>query len=343
MPNAYTFSRIRRIVRRFGLHPLSAKSVASFYRKNAVVRIRTESGTYAMKPFIRSNLLRSSTVDQMKSIAYNIQFLTNNGFAAIPKWLQSSSGKLWTLDQGRPFYVTEWISGKSMENPEDFEKLGRALASLHAISSRSVPANGAFYDLIGFWKGLDRLFRRRMAETSRTNRTHRRWYRKFGESCNGLSDRSWTELSNPEIAELLERERASPALIHSDITSQNVLIADNGQLFLIDWDRLKPGFSYADVATALMNTTRFRPEFIQSLLDGYEEVRPLTRAERLVIASLYRLPREAWLAVRYSHRPRSGSLLKTVEQTWPHRAKAMAFLEEWANRQEDTPAIELQP
>lgn len=333
MSNAYAARRIRKIARRFGLHPLSVKSVASFYRKNAVVRVQTKSGMYAMKPFFRSNLLRTSTVDQMKSIANYIQLLTTNGFVAMPRWLASHSGKWWTLDQGRPFYVTEWIHGKPMENSEDFEKLGRALASLHTISSRSMPANGAFYDHIGFWRGLDRLFRSRMAKTRRTNRSRRRWYRKFGESCNGLSDRSWTELSNPEIVELLERERVRPALIHSDVTSQNVLIAEDGRLFLIDWDRLKPGFSYADIAAALMNTTQFRSDFIHSLLKGYEEVRPLTRSERQVIASLYRLPREAWHAARFPHRPRSRSLLKTVEQTWPLRAEAIAFLEEWANPQ----------
>lgn len=103
MANSYTQSRIRKIARRFGLTPLSFDSVASLYRKNAVVRIQTNSGTYAVKPFFRSLSLRSGTIDQMKTTAGYIQLLMNSGFRYMPEWLTSNSGKLWTLDQGRPF------------------------------------------------------------------------------------------------------------------------------------------------------------------------------------------------------------------------------------------------
>lgn len=97
---------------------------------------------------------------------------------------------------------------------------------------------------------------------------------------------------------------AFPALIHSDITPQNVIIADDGQLYMIDWDRVKPGSIYVDVANALMNTAHFNPVFIHSLLKGYEDLRPFDPAERQLISSLYRLPREVWLAARFPNRQR---------------------------------------
>lgn len=329
MVNAYTKSRIRKIVRRFDLIPLRSDSIASLYRKNAIVRVRTESGTYAMKPFFRSNLLHSGTIDQIKTTADYIQHLMNNGFNSMPKWLASNSGKLWTLNQGRPFYVSTWINGRSMDNQEDFEKLGRALASLHTTASLSFPINGPFYNHIRLWQNHDRLFRRRMAKANQTNKWTRRWYNRFGESCNQFSDRSWTELMSPEIVDLFAKEMICPALIHCDITSQNVIIADDGQLFIIDWDRIKFGSIYVDVATALMNTTRFNPDLIHSLLNGYEELRPLDRTERKMISSLYRLPREAWSAARFPNSPRSRNLLDIMEQTWPLRLKAMDLLDEW--------------
>lgn len=72
--NSYSQRRIRKIVRRFGLIPMRSEPVASFYRKNAILRVQTESGTYAMKPFSRSVLLRSGTIDQIKATAENRRF-----------------------------------------------------------------------------------------------------------------------------------------------------------------------------------------------------------------------------------------------------------------------------
>ncbi|MFC5406539.1 phosphotransferase [Cohnella soli] len=329
MANSYSKSRIRQIVRRFGLIPLSSDSIASFYRKNAVVRVRTGTGTYAMKPFLRSVLLPSGTMDQMKTAANYVQLLMNCGFNYMPRWLASNTGKLWTLNQGKPFYVTTWINGKRLENHEDFENLGRALASLHITSRDSLPMNGPFYDHIRFWQYRDRLFRRRMTQTKPANRGIRQWRKRFGQSCIQFADRSWTELKSPEIVDLLGRERNRPALIHSDITSLNVIISDEGMPFIIDWDRVKLGSIYAEIASALMNTTQFNPDFMQSLLKGYEELHPLDRTERKLIAALYRLPREAWQATRFPNRTSSRTLLKLTEQSWPLRLKSMDLLEEW--------------
>ncbi|MGZ9586705.1 phosphotransferase [Paenibacillus marinisediminis] len=333
MANSYTKSQVRKIVRRFGLIPLRSDSIASFSRKNAIIRVQTESGTYAMKPFFRSILFRAGTIDQMKTTADHIRLLMNSGFSNMPTWLTSNSGKLWTLNQGRPFYVTIWINGRKLENQEDFEKLGRALASLHTTACLSLPINNPFHDQFRFWKNQDHLFRRRMSKANRTNKWTRGWYKRFGESCNQLSDRTWTELMRPEIVDLLGKEMTHPALIHSDITSQNVIISDDGQLFIIDWDRIKAGSIYVDVATALMNTTCFNPVFIHSLLKGYEELRPLNRTERQLISALYRLPREAWHAAQFPNRPGSRNMLNIMEQTWLLRFKAMDVLDEWTNHQ----------
>lgn len=332
MVNAYAKSRIRRIASRFGLIPLRTDAVASLYRNNAVVRIRTASGTYALKPFYQSILHPSGTVDQIRTAAGHIRLLTNSAFPYMPEWLASHSGKLWTLDQGRPFYVTAWVNGRPLAMPDDYEQLGRALAVLHTTSAPLLPVATPLFDYTRLWQRHDQIFRRRMGAASRTHRWARRWYREFGESCNRFSDRSWAEWRTPEIVGLLAQEAGQPALIHSDITSQNVIIADDGRPFIIDWDRVKAGSVYVEVATALMNTTRFQPDFIDSLLRGYEGIRPLDRTERRWIAALYRLPREAWHAARFPRSPRSRAMLEIMERTWPLRLKAMDLLEEWANR-----------
>jgi Ser/Thr protein kinase RdoA (MazF antagonist) len=336
MANLYTKSRIRKIVRRFGLTPLGSESIASFYRKNAVIRVKTLSGTYALKPFFRNKFLRSSTIHQIKTTARCVQLLMNNGFSYMPAWLTSNSGKLWTLNQGRPFYMATWIKGRNLEKQEDFEELGRALVTLHTISSSSLGTTGASARTqILYWKIQDRLFRRRMAKAIQKNERNRRWYAKYGEQCNKISDLAWTKLRSPEIIDLFDRERQRPTLIQNDITSPNVIISDEGQLFIIDWDSVKVGSIYIDIAKALMNTCQFKPDFILSLLKGYEEQYPLNRTERKLISLVCSLPREAWQTTRFLNRPISRETLSIMEHTWAPRMKALDLLEEWANQQRE--------
>ncbi|MGO4269321.1 phosphotransferase family protein, partial [Paenibacillus sp. TAF58] len=147
--------------------------------------------------------------------------------------------------------------------------------------------------------------------------------------CKRLTDRAWDNLKSPEIENLLEKESERPTLIHNDITSPNVIISDSGQLFIIDWDRVKVGSIYVDLAKALMNTTQFNPELILALLKGYEERRPLNETERKLISTLYGLPREAWHATRFPNRSRSREMLNILEKTWDPRLKAMDLIDEW--------------
>lgn len=331
MTNPYTKTRVRKIIRRFGMNMLSLKMRSSFYRKNAVIQVQTENGVYALKPFFRNTYLRSSTVQQIKTAMNVARFLMDNGYNYMPNWLSTKSNALWTIDQGRPFYITEWIKGRNLEGAEDFEELGRALATLHTLSY-DIHTTKKSYTLkrIRIWKFQDRLFRKRMAKVIQNKERHRGWYKKYGKAFKRQVDRAWTDLEEPAIVTLLKME--PPALIHSDITTPNVIISDDGRLYIIDWDCVKVGSIYVDISKALRNTTQFNPEFIQSLLKGYEELKPLHQSERRVITSLYGIPQEAWYVARCPKTPRSMKMMDMIDQTWHQRLKALDLLDEWTNQ-----------
>lgn len=326
-------SQIRKIARHFGLVPLRSAPIASLYRKKAAFHVQTKSGTYVIKPFSRNSILHSSALQQIKTTANYVQLLINSGFSYMPKWLMTRSGKAWTVYHGSPFYMTAWIKGRSLEKQEDFAELGRALGTLHQTPLPFLHAQGAFtLAQTRLWQVKDRLFRKRMTHALQKKERNRGWYKVYGHSCNQLSSRAWNDLRSPEIVELLQKEQTRPALIHNDITSPNVIISEEGQLFIIDWDHMKVGSIYVDVAKALMNTTQFNPEFIMALVQGYEEVRPLDRAERRLITALYGLPREAWQATRFPNRRRNREMLAIMKQTWSLRWRAMDVLDEWTDQ-----------
>lgn len=334
MTNVYTKTRIRRIARRFGLTARKSKPIASMYRKNAIIRVHTDTDTYALKPYCRNVLLRTSAVQQMRSVANCIRLLMAGGYRYMPEWVPTRGGALWTVKHGRPFYVTKWIFGRGLQTEEDFAELGRALAALHTSGGLLPATESPTREQMRLWKAQDRHFQCWVArpQAYHPHATIRAWIKKYGIACAHLASQAWHALQSPEATALFEEEKLRPALVHSDVTTPNVKISGDGRLFIIDWDRVKIGSAYVDTANALMNTTQFDPAFIHSLLRGYEECRPLTPPERRIIAALYGLPREAWYAARFPKLRRSGDMLDIVDRTWPHRLNAMNIMADWANQ-----------
>ncbi|AET59907.1 hypothetical protein HPL003_15795 [Paenibacillus terrae HPL-003] len=333
MAKSYTKAQIRKITSRFGLIPLKSRLVSSLYRKNAVIQVKTKKGTYALKPFSRTKMVRSNTIQQMEQAASMIRLLKKRKYSYMPAWLPTHSGKLWTLHQGTPFYMSQWIKGRGLENAEDFEKLGWALATLHATSTglyRIGRGKSPTSQQLKIWKKQDRLFQKKIKKISRHDTKYRNWYNTHGKDCQRLSRRAWKDLQDTSIVKLFQKENRSHALIHSDITIPNVMISDNGQLKIIDWDRVKVGSVYADLAKALMNTTQFNPEFVQSLLKGYQKRKPLSPTERKMVTALYTLPREAWHASLHPNRSRDREILDNWGHSWPLRLQIIHILQEWS-------------
>jgi Ser/Thr protein kinase RdoA (MazF antagonist) len=129
----------------------------------------------------------------------------------------------------------------------------------------------------------------------------------------------------------MSEEIKHPALIHGDVTRPNIIINSKG-LFLIDWDCLRMGSTYNEIVKTLSNTTYYNPILINALLRGYEEIKPLKSAERLLISALFRLPREAWGAARNIARGRGHRSFRVLEQTWEQRLIAIRCLDEWARQ-----------
>ncbi|WP_025681885.1 aminoglycoside phosphotransferase family protein [Paenibacillus maysiensis] len=334
MTKSYTKAQIRKITSRFGLIPIKSSLVSSLYRKNAVIQVKTKKGTYALKPFSRTKMVRSNTIQQMEQAASIIRLLKKRKYSYMPAWLPTHSGKLWTIHQGTPFYVSQWIKGRGLENAEDFEKLGWALATLHASSTglhRIGRGKSPTFQQLRIWKNQDRLFQRKITQISRHDKEYGYWYNAHGKDCKRLARRAWKDLQGISIVKLLQKENRSPSLIHSDITIPNVIISDDGQLKIIDWDRVKVGSVYVDLAKALMNTTQFNPEFVQSLLKGYQKRKPLSRTERKMVTALYKLPREAWHASLHPNRSRNREILNNWDQSWPLRLQIIHILQEWVH------------
>ncbi|RUT33538.1 aminoglycoside phosphotransferase family protein [Paenibacillus zeisoli] len=331
MAHTYTQKEITRITRHFGLTPLRSVPVSSLYRRNAVFRVTTPTGTYALKPFRRSEAFRTTTGKQLRAAVRHVKLLSSKKYSHMPPWLRTGTGRFWVEFRGTPFYMTEWIHGRGLGLAQDYTALGRALAELHLIRlpSRS-RTNSSILAYIPQWKLQAGILHRYMATVIRNKGRYSQWYKRNGPSCTRLAKQAWAYFKEPSIAKLILKDARHPSLVHGDITSLNVVISEEGGLYIIDWDRVKTGSSYLDMVKALRNTCQYNPEFIRCFLQGYEEIRPLSQSERRLITILFSLPQEAWNGARFPHRAMSRAMMDIFVQTWPERKQAIRVMQQWS-------------
>lgn len=315
--------RLRSVLMQYGLESHRVKTYRSLYKKAAAYRVSTNKGTYCLKPF------RGSSA-RLSGIYKRIAQLHAHHFRSLPRWIPAKNGKYWCSKGGRLYYVTEWIDGSELGHHEqDFQKLGAALGRLHLItpSLKSGYPSYTAREVNRFWRH-HRRFASHLQELLRDESRISEWFQEHGAECLSLAEKSWSVISQLGIQRMLRKEK--PSIIHGDVTRPNVIVR-SGSVYLVDWELARPGSAYYEVAKTLNNITNFTVPHIKALLDGYESIRPLGREERMIVASLSRLPREAWVAARQIRSGRPSTIFEVLKETWGKRLEMVEWLDSWAD------------
>ncbi|MFD0694208.1 phosphotransferase [Paenibacillus sp. GCM10027628] len=334
MADRYHKEWFQDIASHYGLRIRRIKSYDSLYKKNVVYRATTDKGKFLIKPLNTRMQNKYLTKEQQAVKLFSfIRKLRKRHYPNFPGWLTTSSGKYYVNKNGKPYYMTEWINGRSIQiDAKDYEALGKALATLHTICKDRLPPMSPFTrQQINLFKREERLFRLRLKNVQKKRSSAKRWFEKHGNRCIELANEAWRIIETHDVRRILSHEKNHPALIHGDVTIPNIVINEKG-LFLIDWDSLRMGSTYYELAKTLSNTTYYNPDLLSAMLRAYEEVKPLKPAERLLISALFRLPREAWIAVRNLTFGRSQHYFRLLERSWDIRLQAIHTVDEWARK-----------
>ncbi|WP_221469012.1 phosphotransferase [Cohnella nanjingensis] len=313
----------------YGLRNHRIYAHPSVYKKIAAYRVMTEKESFCLKPY--GGMRR-----QLQRVCSRTERLRKLGFTGIPQWLPSKKGTYWITKNRRHYYVTEWIDGSHLGGKEeDYARLGEALARLHLISNRQSPVMPSIA-----MKEINRLRFQHMAFVTHLRSLKKQrnefgqWFKEQGQQCLSLAEESWSVLSQPKVKRIFQQYQ--PSLIHGDVTRQNVIIHPNG-LYLVDWEAVRWGCAYYELAKTLSNVTDYSEPLMKALLAGYEEHKPLTRTERFIVACLYRLPREAWYSARQIHDGKRASAFNVLTETWSKRLEMIRGLDAWAAQQREMP------
>jgi Ser/Thr protein kinase RdoA (MazF antagonist) len=327
--------RLSSILQQYGLCTYKIHACSSLYKKKAAYRVLTDKGSFLLKPYRGQQRL-------LNRVCSRLAWLLKHSFDSMPQWLITVNGKHWITKNRRLYYITEWIDGTQLgEDVQDYERLGEVLARLHLISRRRSSVRPSFSKMeINRFRKRHRTFARHLRAIQMKRNESDCWFRERGDQCLSLAEEAWKTLKRHDVRRMLRKE--IPSIIHGDVTSPNVIVHRDG-IYLVDWERARRGSAYYEVAKTLNNVAAFSVPYMKALLDGYEKHYPLIPEERLIIASLCRLPREAWIAADQIRSGIHTDMFNVLKETWPKRMEAIRWLDGWAGQQPQAPVNDNPP
>jgi Ser/Thr protein kinase RdoA (MazF antagonist) len=318
------------IASHYGLHVHRIKALDTMYKKNVAYRVSTDKGRFLIKAF--SNQRAGGRRFNKRRLISDIKKLKELQYPHIAEWLTTETGKYYVNINNRYYYMTQWIKGQSLQNDsQQYQALGSALAKLHTLCKGENSTEASFTKRqLDFFDHENHLFRRKLKHMQKSKTKTSSWFREHGKRCLNLADEAREILENPEVQHVLSEEKKHPALIHGDVTIPNIVIHPS-QLYLIDWDNLRKGSIYYEMAKTLSNTTGFKPEYMDALLQGYEKIKRLSTGERLLISALFRFPLEAWIEARNEAAEGKRRGFNILKKSWNDRLACIAKLDQWAH------------
>ncbi|MFC5468812.1 phosphotransferase [Cohnella suwonensis] len=321
--------RLSSILQQYGLRTYKIHACRSLYKKRAAYRAFTDKGSFLLKPYKGRQSLLNRVYSQLA-------WLKKHGFDSMPQWHRAANGKHWITKNRRIYYVTEWMEGTPLgEDPQDYERLGEVLARLHLISRRRSSVRPSFSKAeIHRFRKRHRAFARHLRIIQKNRNESGSWFRERGDQCLSMAEEAWNTLKQHDVKRIIRKEKTS--IIHGDVTSPNVIVHTDG-VYLVDWERARRGSAYYEVAKTLNNVAAFSVPYMKALLNGYEKHYPLMPEERLIITSLCRLPREAWIVAEQIRSGIRTDMFNVLMETWSKRLEAIRWLDAWASRQPRSP------
>jgi Ser/Thr protein kinase RdoA (MazF antagonist) len=307
----------------YGMRVRGFEPCQSAYTARAAYRVDTGNGHVVVKVF-RQPLYR------LQRMLRELQYLKKSGYRRMPKVLSNQSGQYWSECGKRLIYLTEWVDGPPVSlHSSDLMLLGRALAELHTVPVPVEKSRSS--QMLTRMKQLENdFYQRNLPSVLSQHSPSQRWFQSHVGEIRELSESAWTALGREEIAPILEQSLQQGSYLHGDVTRPNVL-RRRRDVCLIDWEQVKIGCPWLELVKAMANTTEFESRSLLALLRGYERIRPLSPAERRIVAALFHFPREAWLAaLQIGSQRKNLATFQVLESTWEQRLEAVRAVDDWS-------------
>ncbi|MGQ9779206.1 MAG: phosphotransferase [Bacillota bacterium] len=311
-------------------------------RSGKGILIETEEGPKEIFPL-------PYPAEEYRFIAEAAEFLRRRGFSRLPKIVLTPEGNLTVSVAGEDYAVRDWVPGRpfNLEDPCRLAQAVELLAGFHRAAEGFRPANPP--ENRKEWSPWSQRFLTRLEdfyrwegrarETAGRDRFARLFSACFDEIL-AAATRSLEELALLPCKEIVEVGRERGGLCHGDYHEENLILAEDGGLFLTDFEHLALGTKLDDLGDFLFRYGGLDPDRLLFILQVYRAAAPLTREEVACLLAYLRFPHGCWEAIKAFCRGESSgekALRRAVEEI-SRRAEVLAAL-----RQADLSFLESLP
>ena len=285
-----TFSEVVKKVMAY--YPVKVKDIylLSFKGKKAVWSIETNIGELILKkvPFHANHIT---------FMVYVIDHLRNNGVYT-PDVIKTKTGEKFLKLDNEYFVVFEAVHGRSPEYEHENELMMilKGMATFHKASKGIESPTGSFPSfLLTEWKSdFKRRYERLVALKEQVLQAaeHNQFDQLFLQNVDTFLSHcqtAMTKLEHPAFDSWVEQTKVAKTLCHQDYAAGNLLIGEDGNLYVYDMDSLTVDLPIRDMRKILNKVmkkeTAWDLEKMIKMMKAYQEENPLTEEQYHIFAA----------------------------------------------------------
>lgn len=277
----------------YGLKIIGLEKIKNVYK------IKTLHGDYCLK-VIKYNF------PHFYFILSAIKHLQNNGFDKVPEIIKTLDGLDYISFEGCNAYLTKWVNARecNYDNPIDVSKAAVKLAQLHN-KSEGFNVTEDMNPRVYWYKWINHFVTRREEILDFRNRILKKeeksefdnLYLKAMSKEIERADKSIRNLMKSEYIKKVDSEILKKGFCHHDYAHHNVLIEDNGDIDIIDFDYCILDINIHDLASLLLRKLKNGKWSIDDaifIMDNYSKERVIEKRDIEIMAAFMEFPQDYW-------------------------------------------------
>ncbi|MGL4875300.1 MAG: CotS family spore coat protein [Clostridium sp.] len=240
------------------------------------------------------------------------EHLIENGFDKVDRYFFNIDGYPYALVNEDLYTLSMWLKGRECDfhKIEDVKLASKTLAKLHVASKGyDPPENSKLKSDLGRWPGLMKKRIKaldKMKEMARKKNVKTEFdliYIKSVEFYKELAKEASDILITSDYERLCNIAEEEKVFCHHDFTYHNIIIDENEEVNIIDFDYCKREIRAFDISNFMIKVLKrvdWNLEFAKEIIESYNEVSPLEAGEYRVLLAYLQFPQRFWrLANRY--------------------------------------------
>lgn len=279
--------------------------IKSYKPLRAVYIAETDKGNIVIKETDREP-------DKLLYIHGMKEYLHENGFANLDRYLIGENGLPFTIHDNRIFVVEEVIEGRecSFTNPFDREGAVVAMAELHKCGKGyKAPVGACNRENYGKWdstylKKINYLLA--LKDTVKAKKNKDFFDKMYLDDVDFMIHMAWQAydtLMSSSYQSICKKAKKEKWICHHDYTYHNIIIGSNSQVSIIDFDYACHELPVYDLANYILKALKrfsFDIDMALRILNIYDSINPIEREDLLLMQAIFQFPQRFWrIAERY--------------------------------------------